>query len=183
MAYTWIVVALWLVFVPGLVKWIASKRFSGISSSAESVLSEKVVYLPGVADAARGGEKLSLLVGMDTSRKIQREWARRRRRTVIWTLTAMSLVSLLAVIIFAGRVPGYGWSVAAHVVSDVLLGAYVVSLARRRRRIQERRVQVTSVRRPPQPAVAPFQPRQPAIAPFQPRVEPIRLVSSAGGRR
>ena len=174
MAYTWIVVALWLVFVPGVVKWIASKRFSSVSSSAESVLSEKVVYLPGVADAARGGEKLSLLVGMDTSRRIQREWARRRRRTVMWTLTAMSLVSLLAVIIFAGfGVPGFGWLIAAHVVSDVFLGAYVVSLARRRRRIQERRVQVTSVRRPPQPAVAPF----------QPRVEPIRLVSSAGGRR
>ena len=174
-----VVVVLWLVVlapvVLDLLKRVVGKRFSHISASAESLLSNKVAYLPGIADDAAPGEKLSLLVGMDTSRAFQREWARRRRRAVMWTLTGMSVVSLVAFFIISPGPFAFAWSgslLAAHVVSDVLLGSYVIALARRQRRIQERRVQVTTVRRP----------ARPEVGSFQPRVEPIRLVSSAGGR-
>lgn len=174
-----VIVALWLVVLapslPDLLRRVTGNRFSRFSSSTESILSNKVAYLPGVADDSASGETLSLLVGMGTSRAFQREWARRRRRNVLWTFTGMSVVSLLVLVIFGPVAPASfsAGLLAAHVVSDVLLGAYVISLARRQRRIQERRVQVTAVRRP----------AQPAAGSFQPRVEPIRLASSAGVRR
>ncbi len=174
-----VIMALWLVVLapslPDFFKRVMGNRFSRISSSADSILSSKVAYLPGVADDAAPGEKLSLLVGMDTSRAFQREWARRRRRNVMWTFTGMAVVSLLALVIFGPSSPASLSTglLTAHVVADVLLGAYVIALARRQRRIQERRVQVTSVRRPVQPAAGSL----------QPRVEPIRLASSAGSRR
>ena len=174
-----VIVALWLVVLaptlPDFFRRVTGNRFSRISSSAESILSNKVAYLPGVAGDSAPGEKLSLLVGMDTSRAFQREWARRRRRNVMWMFVGMSVVSLLALVIF-GASSSASMStglLTAHVVADVLLVAYVVALARRQRRIQERRVQVTSVRRP----------ARPGAGSFQPRVDPIRLASSAGSRR
>ena len=170
-----VVGSLWsIVLIPYFLKRITETRSARPSKPVSQPVSDKVFFLPGVAGYpfspevagySAPGENLGL-VGMDTTRAILRERSRRRRRKVFFTLIAFFVFSLIALL--AAPAP---LTLALNVVADVLLGGFSLALARRSRRIRESQVHVRVAERTSDTSAGAA------------RLEPVRLVSSAAGRR
>ncbi|MCY3785316.1 MAG: hypothetical protein OXG47_01130 [bacterium] len=80
-----------------------------------------------------------LAVDSDGIARRQRERARLRRRNVLIALAGSALITLVMAVSAGGAM------IAAHLVIDGLLVAYVSALARRQRRVLERHAKVTDI--------------------------------------
>lgn len=88
---------------------------------------------------------------------VRRATVRKRRRDIVVGLLAAAVGSLVL-----GFLPGFGVLHALHLVLDVLLGAYVALLVRRRRLDEERRAKVRHLPAVPLPSNS-TPPPQPAM--------------------
>ena len=106
---------------------------------------------------ADGGQDGATIQGRREVIRDRRAAVRRRRRSIVLGLLAASAGSLVV-----GFLPGFGALHVAHLVLDVLFGAYLALLVRSRRISDERKAKVRHLPSSSQPSGTP-PPHQPAM--------------------
>lgn len=175
--------ALWLaVLAPRLLRRLSQYRSDRRFNPRATVYSvpswqgkSKVVPLTSVVQLTPAPRPALVAPGRGVDREgvawLQREKARIRRRSILITLVALALITLLVAVTSGGVMIG------VHLLVDVLLIGYVGALARRQRRVLERHAKVTDITSA-RTAIAARS--QPAAGPAQEAA--VAFIGSARGR-